>query len=183
MKWWRAVCIYIVAVGFTWYFSMKIANHILRSTTNLILNIFLFALGWISCLLLVVALIFSKSLISLTTNAIFSTIIHMTWSIIILWIIIASISKHRGNWIWFNHVFAELAMSTVWSYCNIVKINGIFSFIGIIGHILTSKYFLPLDKMTNCILMVYPFITRTIIASSDSSMHLSIGLIVWTFLK
>lgn len=56
-----------------------------------------FFIGWISCLLLVVALIFSKSLISITTNAMFSTIIHMTWSVIILWVIVASISKHRGT--------------------------------------------------------------------------------------
>lgn len=53
--------------------------------------------GWTACTLLLIALIFSKSLITLTTNAIFSTIMHMTWSIIILWIIIASISKHRGT--------------------------------------------------------------------------------------
>lgn len=52
--------------------------------------------GWTACILLLIALIFSKSLITLTTNAIFSTILHMTWSIIILWIVIASISKHRG---------------------------------------------------------------------------------------
>lgn len=27
----------------------------------------------------------------------FSTIIHMTWSVNLLWIIVASISKHRGT--------------------------------------------------------------------------------------
>lgn len=43
---------------------------------------------------------------------------------------------------------------------------------------LTSKYLLPLDKMTNSFLMVYPIITRVIILSSDSSVHLSIGFIV-----
>lgn len=64
---------------------------------NFLLYSMNFILGWISCFLLVMALIFSKSLITLATNAIYTTIIHMTWSIIILWIIIASISKHRGN--------------------------------------------------------------------------------------
>lgn len=62
--------------------------------------------GWTACILLLIALIFSKSLITLTTNAIFSTIIHMTWSIIILWIIIASISKHRGTKTWFDFEYS-----------------------------------------------------------------------------
>lgn len=144
-------------------------------------DFFSLASGWISCLLLVVALIFSKSLISLTTNAIFSSIIHMTWSIIILWIIIASISKHRGN---LNDSISIKRIQSRYVTINDVvflhfKLTKISVWIqGIIGQMLTSKYLLPLDKMTNCFLMVYPFITRTIILSSDSTMHLSIGLIV-----
>ncbi|XP_055303582.1 nose resistant to fluoxetine protein 6-like [Sitodiplosis mosellana] len=129
-------------------FGICIGFIIYKIDTKLEISIGMMSCGWISCLLLVVALIFSKSLISITTNAMFSTIIHMTWSVIILWIIVASISKHRG----------------------------------LIGHILTSKYLMPLDKMTNCFLMVYPIITRIIILSSDSSMHLSIGLIITFFL-
>lgn len=49
---------------------------------------------------------------------------------------------------------------------------------GFIGQLLTSKYMLPMDKMTNSFLMVYPLVTRIIILSSDSTMHLSTGLIV-----
>lgn len=171
-----------VAVGFTRYFT-RWKLHVLFSLffNNNNVLIFFLASGWISCLLLVVALIFSKSFISLTTNAIFSTIIHMTWSIIILWIIIASISKHRGN------LNDSISIKRIQS--RYVTLNDVVFYIsnwqkslvwiqGIIGQMLTSKYLLPLDKMTNCFLMVYPFITRTIILSSDSTMHLSIGLIV-----
>lgn len=53
---------------------------------------------------------------------------------------------------------------------------------GFIGHLLTSKYLLPLNKMSNSFLMIYPVVTRVIILSSDSSVHLSVGLIVIFFL-
>lgn len=60
-----------------------------------------FCLGWIACLFLVIALIFSKTFIQLpstSTNALFSMLMHIIWSAIVLWIIIASISKHRGKY-------------------------------------------------------------------------------------
>ncbi|XP_031626081.1 uncharacterized protein LOC116342557 [Contarinia nasturtii] len=129
-------------------FGICIGYVIHKIDRKLEISIGMMSCGWISCFLLVIALIFSKSLISLTTNAIFSTIVHMTWSIIILWIIIASISKHRG----------------------------------LIGHLLTSQYLLPLNKMTNSFILIFPIVTRIIILSSDSSMHLSVGLMITFFL-
>lgn len=50
--------------------------------------------------------------------------------------------------------------------------------LGFIGRMLISKYLLPLNKMANRFLMVYPIVTRVIILSSESNVHLSMGCIV-----
>lgn len=49
---------------------------------------------------------------------------------------------------------------------------------GIIGRFVGSKSLLPLSKITNCVLLIYPLVSRVIILSSDGTFHLSVGLIV-----
>lgn len=46
---------------------------------------------------------------------------------------------------------------------------------------LTMKIFQPLSKMSNCVFLVHPLVIRAIVLSSDSSMHLSSGIIVSFF--
>lgn len=62
--------------------------------------------GWIACSFLLVALTFSKAFVPLSSHwmeAILSTINHTIWSIILVWIIVASLSKHRGRYYLYVH--------------------------------------------------------------------------------
>lgn len=55
--------------------------------------------GWIACCISSVVLIFSKSLFempSTSMQSMFALLVHTIWAVVILWIIIASISKHSG---------------------------------------------------------------------------------------
>lgn len=56
-----------------------------------------FLVGWIACSFLMIALVLSKlSGTSSSSSVTFSTMSYAMWSLIVLWLIIASISKHRG---------------------------------------------------------------------------------------
>lgn len=68
-----------------------------------------------------------------------------------------------------------------WSKCLCFGYQCYCFHLGFIGHMLTSKYLLPFNKMANSFLLVYPIITRIIILNSDSSVHLSMGFIVRKF--
>lgn len=55
--------------------------------------------GWIACCISSAVLIFSKSLFempSTSMQSVFALLVHIIWAVVILWIIIASISKHSG---------------------------------------------------------------------------------------
>lgn len=59
-----------------------------------------FGAGWMACSFLLVALIFSKAFVPLSSHwmdAILGTINHTIWSMILVWILVASQSKHRGK--------------------------------------------------------------------------------------
>lgn len=56
--------------------------------------------GWIACAFLIAAVGFSKVFIRFSNNwtqPILSTINHSVWSMILVWMILASVSEHRGK--------------------------------------------------------------------------------------
>lgn len=52
--------------------------------------------------------------------------------------------------------------------------------LGFLGRFLSSKYLIPLSKLSNCILMIHPLITRVIILDSEQTFHLSLAILVST---
>lgn len=125
--------------------------------------------GWIACGFLIIALILSKlSGTSSSSSATFSTMTYAMWSLIVLWLIIASISKHRGLDLFFG----------LWFLMNKKSYKLMLIISGVIGRLLTSKYLLPFNKISNCFLMLHPLVTRIIILSSDTAVHLSFAMIV-----
>lgn len=138
--------------------------------------------GWITCSFLVIALILSKVAASSTT---ISTFTYAMLSLVIIWLILASISKHRGKNHLRNWIF-EISIPNIWSGLihfwwiinNDSNLIIRLSLSGPIGRFLTSKYMLPLNKISNCFFMIHPLVTRILILSSDTSFHLSFAMIV-----
>lgn len=61
--------------------------------------------------------------------------------------------------------------------------NATMGFIsGFLGRFLSSKCFIPLSKLSNCILMIHPLITRAILLDSEQTFHLSFTIVVSTHL-
>lgn len=87
-----------------WSQSCSLARETIENDSIRISNATLFShfkttTGWIACSFLLVALVFSKAFVPLSSHwmeALLSTINHTIWSMILVWIIVASLSKHRG---------------------------------------------------------------------------------------
>lgn len=76
-------------------------------------------------------------------------------------------------------IFYLLKIMLVLAYIDFMKfISTFLIFLGPIGKMLTMKIFQPLSKMSNCVFLVHPLVIRAIVLSTDSSMHLSSGIIV-----
>lgn len=90
-----------------------------------------------------------------------------------------AVRAHLRHFVCHFENFESFDSSNCW--CSLIFIVLYFFLLvssGFIGHMLTSKYLLPLNKMANSFLMVYPIVTRVIVLSSDSSVHLSMGFLV-----
>lgn len=84
--------------------------YIVKLIDNSLLISFTFYLkGWIASILLLIGYIFSENYYITEQEinnswfiAIVSTMSHTIWSMILIWIILASVSNHKGNFILFN---------------------------------------------------------------------------------
>lgn len=47
-----------------------------------------------------------------------------------------------------------------------------------IGRLLNSKHWLPLSKMSTCFILIHPIITRIVFLSGNSSLHMSMAVMV-----
>ncbi|XP_037028727.1 nose resistant to fluoxetine protein 6-like [Bradysia coprophila] len=63
-----------------------------------------------------------------------------------------------------------------------IILSSISQYQGFIGRFLSSKRLIPLSKLTNCILMVHPLITRLIILDSEQIFHLSLAILFTTYI-
>lgn len=75
-------------------------SRLLSSLCPYLLYTLFFFLGWIACLFLFTAILFSKTVIKFSNQwveATLSVATHTIWSMILFWIILASISLHRGK--------------------------------------------------------------------------------------
>ncbi|XP_051158664.1 nose resistant to fluoxetine protein 6-like [Leptopilina boulardi] len=68
------------------------------------------------------------------------------------------------------------ALSIAWILISCVTENG-----GIVNKLLSWKYFYPISRLTYCVYLVHPAILRAIILQSETSLHLSHGLMAFMF--
>lgn len=93
-----------------------------------------------------------------------SSLGHTIWSVVLFWVILAFISQHRGR----SH---NKHLHFKPYKCHKLVLDTFRGFLG-------SRHWLPLSKLTNCVLIIHPLITRLIILSMSQSFRISFSLIV-----
>lgn len=161
-----------------YFFGICLGYILHKADDKLKINWVTLTCGWIACLFLFAAILFSKTVIEFSNrwmNATMSVAHHTIWSMILFWIILASITQYRGDTSSISQFSFPYSQFRAFAL-NIWFIDFVTS--GIIGRFVGSKSLLPLSKITNCVLLIYPLVSRVIILSSDGTFHLSVGLIV-----
>lgn len=89
------------------YFFGICLGYILHKTDDkLKINWLTLTCGWIACLFLLAAILLRKTVVEFSNhwiNATLSVANHTIWSMILFWIILASITQYRGNFINSSH--------------------------------------------------------------------------------
>lgn len=104
-------------------------------------------LGWLACVCLLVGFALKQLFVgklSQWLRAGLAATTHTVWSMILFWVVLASVSQHGGR----------------------------------LGRLLLSPHWRALGKLTNCVLLVHPLVTRWMLLSLDHSVHVSDSLLV-----